>query len=65
MKAQTRHSPLPWNGLILDLGLFAWAGVLGFTVPWIRAHMRSVFEILTASISFAWFLLILTGVIVW
>jgi len=65
MKAQIRHSPLPWNGIILDLALFAWAGVLGFTVPWIRVYMGRIFEILTASISFAWFLLILTGVIVW
>jgi hypothetical protein len=53
MKAQTRHSPLPWNGIILDLALFAWAGVLGFTVPWMRIHMRSIFN-------WVWLLHILT-----
>jgi hypothetical protein len=53
VKTQTRHSPLPWNGIILDLALFAWAGVLGFTVPWLRVHMRHIFN-------WAWLLHVLT-----
>jgi hypothetical protein len=42
--ASNRHPRLPWNGIILDLALFAWAGILGFTAPWIREHMRRIFN---------------------
>jgi hypothetical protein len=41
---ETRHPRLPWNGIILDLALFIWAGVLGFTAPWIREHMWRIFN---------------------
>ncbi|UCF96478.1 MAG: hypothetical protein JSV89_15030 [Spirochaetaceae bacterium] len=34
----------PWNGIILDLALFIWAGILSFTAPWIRMHMRGIFN---------------------
>ena len=35
---------MPWNGIVLDLVLFAWAGVLAFTAPWIRAHLQRIFN---------------------
>lgn len=35
---------LPWNGIVLDLALFAWAGFLSFTSPWIRTHLQRIFN---------------------
>lgn len=43
-RGQSATARLPWNGIILDLALFAWAGVLGFTAPWIRTHLRRIFN---------------------
>ena len=39
-----RSADVPWNGIVLDLVLFAWAGVLAFTAPWIRAHLQRIFN---------------------
>ncbi len=41
---QDAASRLPWNGIILDLALFAWAGILGFAAPWIRTHLGRIFN---------------------
>jgi hypothetical protein len=41
---ETAAARLPWNGIILDLALFVWAGVLGFTAPWVRAHLHRIFN---------------------
>jgi len=37
-------SRLPWNGIILDLALFAWAGVLSLTAFWIRRYLTWIFN---------------------
>jgi len=41
---RNRSTALPWNGIVLDLALFAWAGVLAFTAPWIRTHLPRIFN---------------------
>jgi hypothetical protein len=35
---------LPWNGIVLDLALFAWAGVLSLTAFWIRRYLAWIFN---------------------
>jgi hypothetical protein len=35
---------LPWNGIVLDLALFTWAGVLSLTALWIRGYLAWIFN---------------------